>query len=112
MQGSPVEGLVDIDPAGDEQVSDEPDVDGLVESHPPSTDSKVTGWPVATIAAPRNASSELTSRRNSIGRGVGKQSTLMAADDITERLHHDQRPDAGIGGRRGRRRAGPDRRGR
>ena len=31
----PVEGLVDIDPAADEQVSDEPDVGGLVESQPP-----------------------------------------------------------------------------
>ena len=31
----PVEGLLDIDPVGDEQVPDEPDVGGLVEPQPP-----------------------------------------------------------------------------
>ena len=31
----PVEGLLDVDPAADDQVPDEPDVDGLVEPQPP-----------------------------------------------------------------------------
>ena len=28
--------------------------------------------------------------------GVGEQRTLMPADDLLERFHHDERPNAGI----------------